>query len=208
MSKIKIVTLCGTSATGKSTIHDGFNNHVISLGYDVVKLVEPGGPLECFAREYHDRGDADPLMETAVHAVARFMLYQESVFPRQDEERLVFSSARGMVDSVVYQGIMGEVGVETVLRMNPHVPKSVIYLCLVVDGEIGHQRALKRQEESGKPTSRNETPERIDELASAYRRLRDHEYFGGRFHLIDTSNMNQDRTLEECVGLVNGVLQK
>ena len=203
---VKIITMCGTSATGKSTIHDGINNKIIEMGYDVIKLVEPGGPLEKFAREYHAREDADPLMETAVHAVSRLRQYEEGVFPRKDKENLIFSSARGMVDSVVYQGIKGGVGIDTVLNMNLHIPKSLTYLCLIVDGEVGHKRVLQRQEETGKVPSKNETPEKIDELAAAYRTLKDHEYFEGRFHIIDTSEIDQLATLETCNRFLDKVL--
>jgi thymidylate kinase len=190
----KIIHLVGTSNSGKSTIHPQLNELLRKDNCNVEELREPG-PLRDLAKNYRTRKDKNSYTETAIFTTDRFMLYSERVLPRMNEENLIFSFDRGLPDTIVYQGLMGRVPIDLILKMNSHIPQSDLYLVLFVDGSEGYQRALKKQKETGEAPSQNETAESINKLAAFYKTLSQHL---PNVKLIDTSRKEISDVLNEC----------
>ncbi len=198
----KLIQIVGTSCSGKNSVHDGVVRFIEERGFEVVRLQEPG-PLEEFVRAYRRRSDKNPWTEAALFTADRIMLYDTKVFPRWKDESLVFSSVRGLPDTVVYQGLMGGVDVEVIMKMNAVIPSADLCLVLIVDGDLGHQRALQREQEGGETPSPSESPERINALARHYLRLPE---FFPNVHHVDTTHLTKGEVLDACVAKVREVL--
>ena len=198
----KLIQIVGTSCSGKNSVHEGIVQFVEERGFEVVRLQEPG-PLEEFIRAYRRRTDKSSWTEAALFTADRIMLYDTKVFPRWNDEGLVFSSVRGLPDTVVYQGLMGGVDVETIMRMNAAIPSADLCLVLTVSGDLGYQRALQRHAAGGEAPSPSERPERIDALARHYLRLPE---FFPNVHQIDTTHLTKEEVLDACVAKVREVL--
>jgi len=60
---------------------------------------------------------------------------------------------------------------------------------------------LERERKGGEKVTRDEAPERIDAITTAYRRLP--EFFpNGNFKIIDTSDMDEDCVFDTCYDYV------
>jgi len=198
----KLIHLIGTSASGKSYVHNMINDWLVDREYTVEKMVEPG-PLRDMAKSYRMRPDKNPEVEAVIFSVDRQMNYSENVLPRMDDDNLVFVFDRGLPDTVIYQGIMGGVNIDKIMKMNVSIPLSDIYLCLIVDGEVGHKRALERSMKTGEPVSPNETAERIDMFADAYRKVS--AYFPNT-KIIDTTHLDQGEVFKKCASYIAKIL--
>ena len=201
---MKLIQIVGTSGSGKETIHRSLNERLRGEGYKVLEVIEPG-PLVELAKGYRLRDDKDPWVETAIFTTDRLMNYLEHIAPHLNEENLIFSSLRGFLDTIVYQGLKGGVDVEVIKKMNSFFPNPDIALCLTVDGKIGNERIRKRTAETGEPISKSESPEGIDSLAEIYRSLP--RYLPGlNIHYVDTTNLTREQTLDECYAGVKKIL--
>ena len=192
----KIIQIVGTSGSGKSTVEEKLREKLTVDGYIVETIIEPG-PLNTLAKSYRLRPDKNPWMETALFSVDRFMTYTERVLPRMHEKNLIFLSVRGIYDTIVYQGLRGGIDIEMIKKMNDAILFPDLTLALVVEGSIGFERALERKKETGEELSSNETPEKIDLLGSAYKRLP--ELFPNQcINIIDTSYLTKEQTVTIC----------
>lgn len=200
----KIIQLTGNSGTGKSSISKRLQASIIGRGYEVEELIEPG-PLRDFAKSYRLREDKNPWTEVAIYTTDRTILYEEKVFPRMSEPNLVFVAERGFFDTFVYQGLLGGVDLEVIKRMNSHIPFPDLTLALVVDGKVGYERISARSMETGEPMSQNETPDRINLLSKYFRSLEGH-FPESSFEFIDTTNLSEVETFEDCYSKIRRVL--
>lgn len=198
----KIIQLIGNSGAGKGNAIEGISSWIRERDYTVEHVVEPGALRE-LALAYHDREDKDILTEATIFTADRIITYTNKIIPRMKEERLIFLSDRGLPETVVYQGITGGLSIEQILRMNSIIPRADLYLCLLVDGEEGHRRILKRKMETNKPISKSETPEAISRLNTAYRDI--DKYFKN-VKYIDTTYLTEQQTLEKCIDEVRKIL--
>ncbi len=192
----KIIHLVGTSGSGKSTVIEMLRRDAEACNYVVETIVEPG-PLRDLAKNYRRKPESerDALVEASIFATDRLITYGKKVMPRMGDGSLVFLFDRGLPDSVVYQGIIGGAPIDMILRMNSSIPMSDLYLCLVVDGRDGNSRAILRECETGEPVTKDETPERINAFAAAYRQAA--RYFNN-MHVIDTTKRTIQSVHEEC----------
>lgn len=200
----KLIHIVGSSGSGKTTVHSRINQHLHQNDYEVIELIEPG-PLREIALQYRIREDKDALIEAAIFSSDRFVTYHRHVFPRIDENNLIFSFARGLPDTYVYQGFLGGVDLDLIRKMNIYIPHSDIYIVLIVDGKVGHQRIVERHEQGGDTPSRNEMPDRINMISGYYRRLED--YFRN-YHVLDTTSMTREEVFDECIKKIERTLRK
>lgn len=200
----KLIHLVGPSGTGKTSVHKSLTSLIEQLDYEVVPLVEPG-PLREQISTYKKSPYHNVFTEALLFAADRSLLYASEVFPRLDDPNVVFTFARGLPDSLVYQGIIGGVSPEIILHLNHAIPPSDLYLVLLVEGSVGHARVLERQKKTGEPISRNETPEAIDRLAQGYRQL--DRYFPS-IQIIDTTRLTLEQTTQLCLGHIEHVLSQ
>lgn len=200
----KIIQLEGPSGSGKTTIQNRLYEQLRKESYAVENIIEPG-PLRTIIKSYRLNADKKPWTETALFTTDRFITYTNDVLPRMREEELIFLSARGFFTTIVYQGIMGGVDVEIIKKMNEAIPFPDLILVCLVDGEVGHARALERERVGGEKVTRDEAPERINSIAEAYKRLP--EYFpNGNFKIIETSHMDEDCVFQLCNDHVRSVI--
>jgi thymidylate kinase len=145
-------------------------------------------------------------VQAGLFTADRMVVYwTNQIMQRINEPKLVFSCARGLLDNVLYQGIIGGAPIEMLLWMNQNIPKSDLYIAMTVDGLIGHQRCLSRERGGGEKVSPNETPESIDNFAAAYRKLP--EIFPNHnIKFIDTTYLTKEKTLESCWSYVKEML--
>lgn len=190
----KLIHIIGTSCAGKGTLHPQLNGWLNSEGYNVESIQEPG-PLRIYTKAYREKTDKNAETELALFTADRFITYTERVFPKLSEKYTAFTFDRGLPDTIVYQGIIGGIDIDRIFKMNSIIPESDVYLCLIVDGDVGYKRALERQSKGGEKISKSETPEQINKLASAYKTL--DKYFKN-VKIIDTSKMDEQQVFEEC----------
>lgn len=197
-----IIHIIGTSGSGKSSVQEELSKRISGLGYEVVELIEPG-PLREITKEYRRRNDKNGLAEAALFSTDRYLLHHDMVFPRLDEPNLVFLSGRGLYDSIVYQGIIGGVPIDTILAMNHTIPLPNLCLCLLVNGDVGHQRAVNRFNNGGDPVTKTEQPNAIEELTAGYRKL---PSMFPDVHIIDTTYNDLSAVTNLCYSHIQNLL--
>ncbi len=203
----KLIHIVGTSGSGKQTLQQDLRQRVERAGFAVEEIVEPG-PLARFIKEYRLSPEKDPWVEVALFTADRTMTYAQKILPRIHDPNRVFVSARGLPDTIVYQGLIGGVDIPIIMRMNRHIPESDLYLVLVVSGNVGHERIRARYCSSGRDEHRispNEQPAAIDKLAAEYRTLPD---FFHNVHVIDTTSLSPEEVGEAAWKEVESVLKK
>ncbi|GEM_PF-6361076 len=195
----KIIHLIGPSGTGKSSVHRGLTPLLEQRGYAVVPLVEPG-PLREQIQQYKQSPHRHSFTEALLYAADRSLLYAKEVLPRLHEPQVLFTFARGLPDSLVYQGIIGGVDPKEIIRLNRLIPPSDVSIALLVEGQVGHARVLERQRTTGEPVSSNETPEAINRLTQGYLQLR-RDYLPG-LNIVDTTHSSLDAVTQQCFDLI------
>ncbi|MEK6871614.1 MAG: hypothetical protein AABX16_01805 [Nanoarchaeota archaeon] len=200
----KLISLIGTSGSGKTTVHEKIAFQLEIEGYRVEKIIEPH-PLRDLAKSYRLRIDKNPWTEAAIFTTDRLITYHDRILPRMKEEKLIFLSARNFFDTIIYQGILGGVDLETIKKMNSAIPYPDLTLALVVDGEIGYERLRIREKETGEVLSKNETPEMINQLRDYYHRL-PHLFSGVPIHILNTSQLNEEETFRTCYDHIGKIL--
>ncbi|MFH1802729.1 MAG: hypothetical protein ABH864_04775 [archaeon] len=201
----KLIHLVGSSGTGKGSVHKYLVGYLRGQGGSVVELVEPPEPFHQFIKNYRLRPDKDALVEAAMFATARLWLYETQVMPRLEDPNLVFLSDRGLLDSFVYQGVLGGVGVETVQRLNQHVPLPDLAIGLIVDGVEGNRRVLERRGATGEALSANETAAGIARVSNAYAGI-GFTFPDMNYRTIDTTSMTLDEVKDVARSYVDEVL--
>ena len=198
----KLINIIGPSGSGKSTVHEQISLRLKDSGYKVESLSEPNS-LRDLAKSYRLEEGRNPWTETAIYTVDRFIMYREKILPRIKEDGLIFLLERGLPDTIVYQGMLGQVDISDILKMNSSIPRSDLYLALVVEGKEGNARVLGRSSETGEAISQNETAEKIDELSDCYRSLTS---YLKNIHIIDTTNLNLDEVIIECLEKIKRII--
>ncbi len=198
----KLINIIGPSGSGKSTVHEQISQRLKESGYKVESLSEPNS-LRDLAKSYRLEEGKNPWTETAIYTVDRFIMYREKILPRMKEDGLIFLLERGLPDTIVYQGMLGQVDISDILKMNSSIPSSDLYLALIVEGEEGHARILGRSSETGEAMSPNETVERIEELSDCYRML---SSYLKNLHIIDTTNLKLDEVIGECMRKIKEIV--
>lgn len=189
----KLIQLVGVSGAGKSSVQRKIKEWLETEMYHVEEIIEPG-PLRNFAKKYRLKPEKNPWAEAAIFTADRIITYEEKILPRYEETSLIFLSARGFFDTIVYQGLIGGVNIGYIKKMNSSIPLPDIAFALTVNGKIGSERISARNKETKEAISENETAQKIDLLSSKYKEL-PHYFPEANIHLLDTSLI----TLEEVV---------
>ena len=198
----KLINIIGPSGSGKSTVHEQISSRLKESGYKVEPLSEPNSLRE-LAKSYRLEEGRNPWTETAIYTVDRFIMYREKIMPRMKDDGLIFLLERGLPDTIVYQGMIGQVDIASILKMNSSIPSSDLYLALVVEGKEGHARVLGRSSETGEAISQNETAERIEELSDCYRML---SSYLKNLKIIDTTNLSLTEVIDKCMSEIKRII--
>lgn len=137
------ITLEGGEGSGKSTLILSLKEFLESQGYKVTVTREPGGiELAEKIRGLIMDNEMDSMTEALLFASARREHLVQRVIPALERGEIVLCD-RFVHSSLVYQGIVGELGVETVSALNSvavgaHMP--AFTLLLDIEPEEGIKR--------------------------------------------------------------------
>ncbi len=190
------ITFEGGEGTGKTTVINNLYNHLISLGYDVIKTREPGGSkisesIRGIILDVNNT-EMDYKTEALLYAASRRQHLIEVVIPALNENKIVICD-RYIDSSLAYQGYARGLGIEEVKKVNEYGikgywPDLTIYIDL--DPSIGLYRIK----------SNNREVDRLDvEAISFHERVREGylklmEMYPNRIKKIDGNVSLEDLT--------------
>ena len=140
------ITIEGPEGSGKSTAVNTAVNHLIDLGYRIVRTREPGGtPISERIREVildKENTSMDPRTEALLYAASRRQHLVEKVWPALERGEIVVCD-RYLDSSLAYQGGARHLGVDEVLNVNLFATENTypdLTLLFDIDPEIGLER--------------------------------------------------------------------
>ena len=140
------ITIEGPEGSGKSTAVNTAVNHLIDLGYKIVRTREPGGtPISERIREVildKENTSMDPRTEALLYAARRRQHLVEKVWPALERGEIVVCD-RYLDSSLAYQGGARHLGVDEVLNVNLFATENTypdLTLLFDIDPEIGLER--------------------------------------------------------------------
>lgn len=166
------IVLEGGEGVGKTTLAKSLKNHFESLGREVVLTREPGGVDTAEnIRNLIMRNQTDSLSEALLFAAARREHLLKKVVPALESDKIVICD-RFVGSSIVYQGIVGNADINTILNINKAVIGDYIPdITLVLQMDI--EEALNRIHQNNRETNRfdNQSLEYHKSIEKAYARL-------------------------------------
>ena len=143
-----LISFEGCEGAGKTTQADLLTAKLKDLGKEVVVVREPGGtPV---AEQIRDvvlspkNENVGPITEVLLFQAARAQLYHEIVVPALEAGKFVLMD-RTRDSSVVYQGIVREMGIEFIENLNDISTQNIypdITILLDLDAKMGLDRRL------------------------------------------------------------------
>jgi len=184
-----LLTFEGGEGGGKTTQIARLKERLADAGKEVLVVREPGGTVisEKVREILLDKknNQLDFIAEVLLFQAARAQIYSEIVLPALHKEAIVLMD-RSRDSSVVYQGVVREMGVELIENLNKISTKDTypdMTILLDVDAEIG----LHRVEEGGKPNRfEAQGVEFHKRVSQAYKQLASADK-SGRWRVIDAN---------------------
>lgn len=184
-----LITFEGGEGGGKTTQIAQLKDRLAEAGKEVVVVREPGGTvISERVREIlldKENTQLDYTAEVLLFQAARAQIYAEIVLPALDDGKIVIMD-RSRDSSVVYQGVVREMGVELIESLNKISTKDTypdMTILLDVDAEVG----LHRVEEGGKPNRfEAQGVEFHKRVREAYKQLTSVDK-SGRWRVIDAN---------------------
>lgn len=142
------ITFEGGEGTGKTTVINNLYNHLVNLGFDVIKTREPGGSIisESIRSIILDinNTEMDSKTEALLYAASRRQHLIEVVIPALRKNKIVICD-RYIDSSLAYQGYARGLGIKEVKSINEYAingywPDLTIYIDL--DPNIGINRIM------------------------------------------------------------------
>lgn len=143
-----LITLEGGEGAGKTTQIIRLKKHLIDAGHQVVTVREPGGTViseqirtVLLSKENSAMADTT---EVLLFQAARAQIYAEVVLPALQAGKMVVMD-RSRDSSVVYQGIVRNMGVELINQLNAISTQATlpdVTLLLDVSPQVGLQRVV------------------------------------------------------------------
>ena len=154
MKKIKkgmFITIEGGEGSGKSTLAHALYEEYKKKDFDVILTREPGGnEIAEQIRNIAVNNDVDPITHLLLFTAARRINCKDIIIPALNEDKLVICD-RFITSSLVYQGIMGKIPIEKIIKLQKfaiyHNGKGAIpdiELILNIDPEKGMERIRNR----------------------------------------------------------------
>lgn len=140
------ITIEGPEGSGKSTAVNTAVNHLINLGYKIVRTREPGGtPISEKIRDVildKENTMMDSRTEALLYAASRRQHLVEKVWPALKRGEIVICD-RYLDSSLAYQGGARHLGVDEVLNVNLFATENTypdLTLLFDIEPEIGLKR--------------------------------------------------------------------
>lgn len=196
MNKGIFIAIEGGDGLGKSTLVNNlkkkFENAVFSF--------EPGGTD--FGKKVRnlimESGDISFGAEMYLFCASRAEFVNKIVKPNLDKNKMVISD-RFVYSSLVYQGVVGGIGVDEVLEANKialsgTVPDLVICLC----GQKSFRQEVVNRFDKQTDSRAKQINEGFKNLALKF------DYF----KVVDVTNLTEMQVFEEALKLINEVIEK
>lgn len=190
MAQGTLITLEGGEGGGKTTQIAILKDKLMSQGYDVIVLREPGGTviseqIREVVLSAKNTGMVDTT-EVLLFQAARAQIYGEIVIPALADGKVVLMD-RSRDSSVVYQGMVRGFGKTMIEELNDvSTKKTYPKITILLDVDV--EKGLHRREESGKK-------DRLDMEATDFHRKVRNAYLElakenqhGRWRLVDANN--------------------
>jgi dTMP kinase len=166
--KGRFIVIEGADGTGKSTQAQMLASYLECKGVPVVAVREPGGTKtgEKIREILRDPALAgmSARTETFLYMASRAQLVEEVIKPALAEGKTVVAD-RFLLSTVVYQGIAGGLGMETVLKIGKAATGSLKpALTVVIDLKDGKRMARKGIERDGAQADMFDEPPDREEL--------------------------------------------
>lgn len=140
------ITIEGPEGSGKSTAVNTAVNHLINLGYKIVRTREPGGtPISEKIRDVildKENTMMDSRTEALLYAASRRQHLVEKVWPALERGEIVICD-RYLDSSLAYQGGARHLGVDEVLNVNLFATENTypdLTLLFDIEPELGLER--------------------------------------------------------------------
>ena len=140
------ISFDGGEATGKSTISNKVAITLTNMGYKVLQTREPGGVLSAESiRDNIFSYNLDDKSELLLFLASRRENIVHSIIPALKEGKIVICD-RFYLSSLVYQGIVRGLDIDTVLHLNSYVCEDIlpdINIVIQLPYEISLDRKLR-----------------------------------------------------------------
>ena len=144
------ITFEGGEGTGKTTQINILKKYLEDQGLEVIITREPGGVISAEnIRAVIFDNEIDSITETMLYAAARREHYIKKIKPALDAGKIVICD-RFIDSSIVYQGIVRDVGVDLVENINKYAINNVepdLTIFFDLDPETGLKRVGLRNEQ-------------------------------------------------------------
>lgn len=152
------ITFEGPDGSGKSTQITRLREYLLSRGYDVLLVREPGGTriseqIRSVILDTDNKG-MNPICEAMLYAASRAQLTHQVIMPALEEGRMVIAD-RFVDSSIVYQGYARGLGEEMVKTINSYATEGLepdVTFLINIPAEVGiarksNQKKLDRLEQ-------------------------------------------------------------
>jgi dTMP kinase len=175
----KFIVVEGADGTGKTTQAEMLVRHLQDRAISVVAVREPGGTeigekIRAILRDPQLAG-MSARTEMFLYMASRAQLVKEVIVPALDDGKTVVAD-RFLMSTVIYQGIAGKLGMETVLETGTIATGGLKpTLTLIIDLEDGKRMARKGIELDGAQADLFDEPPDREELKGIefHRRVRE-----------------------------------
>lgn len=208
------ITIEGVDKAGKSTLINLLNKNQELINWSRKRIIftrEPGGYDNFKAEKLRNfilSNEFDVLTQAYLFAACRNEHVVHSIIPNLSTGNIIISD-RYIDSSIVYQGIIGNIGYENILKINEFALHNImpnITIVLVVSPE----ESVKRLKELTDPSEINVFDEKIylknaNKIYEGYLELK--KIFPKRIHLID-GTQNPKQIMLSVINIINNYINK
>ncbi|MAX67831.1 MAG: dTMP kinase [Bacteriovoracaceae bacterium] len=166
------VSFEGIEGSGKTTQINLLKEDLITQGYKVLLLREPGGTH--FGEKLREviltsNEKISPLSEALLFASSRAQLLENKILPFLSQPKHIVIIDRYIDSSIAYQGFARKLGVETILKIHHHSPLNILpNLTFYLDINLNLSMQRQRLRGQNKDYFEKEDQDFYQELINGY----------------------------------------
>ncbi|WP_144537284.1 dTMP kinase [Bacillus thuringiensis] len=199
------VSIEGGEGSGKSALIQGLSRYLKAQGIECITSREPGGiKVAEEIRELIMGNEMDAITEALLFASARREHFKNKILPALEKGKVVICD-RFVDSSIVYQGYVQGVGMESVLNINSQALEGLIMPHMTLYLDVEPTVALNRIAQNNRETNR------FDEKSMDFHsKVRDgylliEKEYSNRIKKIDAS-LSKEEVLSQAIEYVKTLL--